>query len=259
MFLVVTPVYSRTERYCGPLMELVDKTWPGHPDIWFVTDGNGVKNFNCIKVKSTCWVESLRDGLLELRKRFPDLQYVYLVLEDFYPLWAFDTMELSKVQKAVVKHQLKHVTLPTYEYLESTEKRRFDDVELYPVPSSFTFYSQLQPAIWNFNHLLSTCEEALNNKIHNAWAFERIVGQETHYVSLCRWPSVLNGFMEQRRINRKAFSRISFPEGRALKTMLVRDYLLDLPAYIIYRLRRKAGSIAAKWRGERGPGEGGTQ
>lgn len=149
MFILVTPTHYRNEKYCDLLVELVKHMWPHHPEIWFLTDtrgGQGIRYANKIKIESDQWVAVLIAGLKRLKDKYPGLEYIYLVLEDLYPLWRCSDSDLIEIQKVAVKNQMGCVFFTTFDFNWDL-RVEVDGRSFYKIPADFPFYSQLQPAI----------------------------------------------------------------------------------------------------------------
>jgi hypothetical protein len=185
-------------------------------------------------------VSILTQGLRHLKKAFPEIGYVYLILEDLYPLWPCSVENLSEIQETVLKDQINCVSFVTYDFDRSKlEEVQIGNHVLYKTPKAFRYYNQLQPSIWKFNHLLETCEYALRNSIYDCWSFERIVTDD-RYITDCPWPNVLNGLLTRGgRVNLNAIKKIKEPEGAKLKRMLIRNYIFQCPRYAFYRLKER--------------------
>jgi hypothetical protein len=241
---IVIPTYSKNEKYCNLVVDFLNSVWVNHPEVWFLTDGTAINSSNVIRIESDNWIEILYYGLIELKNRYNSLEYIYLILEDLIPLWELSHIELLNIERIARHHKLKCVSFTTYDGdWGSHNLVEIEGINLYKVPTSFSFYSQLQPAIWELDHLINTCKFALDNKKLDPWSFEYIVLNEQHYVAEYPWTSIMNGFLVSGRVNLEAIWKIQLPEGKALRKQLLKDYLLDLPDLIKYRVKRKMQTI----------------
>lgn len=245
--IILIPTHYKNEKYCNLLLDMLDVNWPNHPELWFLTDGENINYPNVIKVDNKNWLIVLYKGLKFLINKYPDLDYIYLVLEDLIPLWSLSVQELTKIENVVINNKLKNVSFITYPaYWGQENEVKLDGITLYKIPEGFDFYSQLQPAIWEVDHLMKICEYALENNLLDAWSFEWIKSEEQHYVSSYQWPTVFNGFLVRGRVNLPAINKIKSPEGKKLKNQLLKSFIFDLPSLIKYRINRKFNSILSK-------------
>ncbi|QSJ15276.1 hypothetical protein JYQ62_25965 [Nostoc sp. UHCC 0702] len=223
--ILILLTYHGYEKYCNYFVEYLKYSWPNHPEIWFLTDGGNINHPNVITVKSDKWLIVLYEGLKQLTNKYNNLDYAYLVLEDLIPLKPISHSHLTKIENIIYQHQLKCVSFVVYphKYLGDNIVR-LDDINLYQVPRSFLEYSQLQPAIWHINHLLDTCQYALDKGLLDPWSFEKIVLDEEHYVSEYYWPSIFNGFLHGKHPVWKAIWQIKIPEGKQFQYQLIYDY-----------------------------------
>ena len=233
---IITPTYHRYEKYCDTLIDLMDKLWRKHPIIWLITDsGRKIKYPYKICINSGSWVFRLCEGIKYLKKIYSDLEYLYLIIEDLYPLWNCDENFIKKIEQKTIENKINYVAFLTYELEQNTVK--CEEPLFYKISYDFPYYSQIQPALWRYTHLLETCEYALKNNIHDCWGFEHIHLEVEHYFSNYRWPSILDGFLRVNKVNPCVLKFIKLPEGKKLKMILLRDYLLYLPFFIYYSFK----------------------
>jgi hypothetical protein len=246
MSLIITPTYSRNERYCDTLVRLMDRMWPGHPEIWFLTDGNTIAHKNTIRFPGASWTQILHGGLNQIRSRFPDLEDVYLILEDLYPLWECQGETLARIHQAARKTAFGAVLFFTHECqpLAGGERAidgelRTDGVRFERLSLRYSHYSSLQPALWNLEHLMSVTEYALRNNLHDPWHFECInMGGRIHYMSEYHWPCIFGGLFTEGRVNLKAVRQLKNREFSGFKRSLLIEYFQQLPAHAIQRASR---------------------
>lgn len=246
MVAIVTTTYHRREKFVTPLLDLLDKLWVDHAPVWFITDGSGIKHPNSIRISSKSWTVRLYEGLQQFHVRCPDIQYVYLLPEDNYPLWVFSVERVVDAQNYAIKNNLNCVTFTPVNFIFENEKRLATEKGfLYEVPESFDPYSQIQVGIWKLSHLLDTCSLALEKNVLDIWSFEHIV-TSGHYVSDYRWPTFVDGFFRQGRVDSGAVDRIKIPEGTRLKRALTFEFILMSPCYLLRALEH-----AVCWRIEK--------
>jgi len=225
--IILSPTYHRNEHYCDIVIDLLDCFWQDHPEAWFLTDsGEKIEYEKVIKHDEDNWVLLLKYGVEFIKSNFKDNNYVFLLLEDLYPLRPCDVNELRIIENVVVQNRLLNVAFNTYNHhWKQGDERYFNDKKLYLIPKGIIPSSQLQPAIWHIDHLLDTIDFAINSKIFNPWDFESIRISDKHYVADYLWPNVLDGFFVRNKINIGAALKIQMPEGRKLRNKLLFEFL----------------------------------
>lgn len=235
MIPIITTTYHQYEKYCDCLIDFVNQMWPGHPPIWLITDRGNIKYKQTICVDSQNWVYRLQEGLKQVKNLSLNISYVYLILEDLYPLWRCNPAEITKIQNLTLAHNLDCVSFIPYDWGKSEDFLEIAGKKLFKVPQSFYFYNQIQPALWKLNHLTAMCELALEKGINDCWEFEHLVSSAQHYVAEYRWPTIWGGFKLNRYVNLMAIMKIELPAGRRLAGMLLGDFMLES----FYRIKRK--------------------
>jgi len=105
--IILSPTYHRNEHYCDILIDLLDCFWQNHPEVWFLTDsGKKIKYEKVIKHNEDNWVLLLKYGVEYIKRNFKNNNYIFLLLEDLYPLWPCDVNELEVIEEIVVKKSL---------------------------------------------------------------------------------------------------------------------------------------------------------
>jgi len=223
--IILSPTYSKNEKYCDILISLLDNYWPNHPKLYFVTDsGDNIKYENKIITENTKWVEMLYESLITLKQIESSCDYIFLILEDLFPIWDMDYNDLNKYLEISKKSNLNYVSFLTFDADWGKDNyRQFFGKDFYFIHNNFNYHSQLQPALWKYDHLIKTLEYALENKINDPWKFEFIKFSDDHYVADFRWPNILNGLLVGNLINYEALEKIQLPEGRKLKNSLIID------------------------------------
>jgi len=263
--LVVT-TFGKNEGYAGAIADLLDAFWPGHPDIVWVTDRGEIERGRVLVQPSPHWVTVLRAGLKRLREESPELQKVFVLLDDHCPLRPVDVARVEQVFRAASEHDLAAVCFPTYPWpWDHTSDVPYADgkIRTWPkiqvvhksgqrlavVPEKFFRYFQVQPAFWDLDYLVAVCEEAEAKESLDAWTFEGFdySAKRPHYVSAYDWPSVHHGFLAHGRANPEAIEALKMPEGRTLRDRLLRSsqrvpsmrlfYWLKGARYLRQRLR----------------------
>jgi hypothetical protein len=239
--LIITPTYSRNERYCDTLVRLMDRMWPGHPEIWFLTDGDGITHKNTLRFPGANWTQILHRGLAQIHSMFLDLEDVYLILEDLYPLWECQGETLAHIQQAAKRSDFGVVLFFAHQCQPFAEGERaidgaltIDGVRLERLSPRYVYYSSLQPALWDLEHLMSVTDYALRNNVHDPWGFEFInLGGPAHYMSEYHWPCIFGGLFTEGRVNLRAVRHLSGGEFAGFRRSLFIEYLQQLPGYTI--------------------------
>jgi hypothetical protein len=243
MTLILSPTHSKYEPWCDTLVKLMDQMWPGHPELWFLTDGNGIRHPNTLSFAGANWTQILHRGLLEIRSRYPELKYVYLILEDLFPLGPCDTQLLDRTLEVAQRAKLDVVLFFTEGCLPDVDSEvTVEGLRLRPLSGSFRYHSSLQPALWRLDYLLEVTAHAMAQGITDPWAFEFINLGRRHYKSPYHWPCVFSGLFFEGRVNWPAIGRIQAREFSAFRFRLLALYLRQWPGYrfrtIFGKLRR---------------------
>jgi hypothetical protein len=238
--LILTPTYTRYERYCDTLVRLMDRMWPQHPEIWFLTDGNGISYKNTIQIPNGNWTQVLNGGLKRIRSVYPDLQYAYLILEDLYPLWECDADTLAQNYGASWKAGLDLVLFyPPGRSPDIDGEVDVRGVQFETLASDFRYYTSLQPALWKFDYLMDVSEHALNRGVKTPWQFEFINLGRRHYKSSYDWPCAFSGLFHEGRVNLEAVRQLNIREFSGLRRRLMAEYVRQLPAHAVRTIAGK--------------------
>jgi hypothetical protein len=230
--LIITPTFTKYERYCDTLVLLMDQMWPGHPEIWFFTDGSGISHKNTIQIPNANWTQILHDGLQQLRSTYPDLKHVYLVLEDLYPLWACRGDTLEQTRRVAEEAELDVVFFFADGSTPDIDSEiLLYDLKLQVLPSWYRYYTSLQPALWKFDYLMEVTEYALARGIGNPWEFEFINLGKTHYKSVYDWPCPFSGLFKEGRVNLNALRHLKAKGFGRFRRQLLAQYVRQLPGY----------------------------
>jgi len=241
-YVIVTSTYSGVAKYYNKVRPLLDVFWPGHPPAIVLSDANNLKVSDVIVKSGTHWLDILLNGLLSLRRTRPEITYVFLLLDDHYPLRECDRSQIAANFDAVVKNRLGCVSFVTYQWPWTTTEHvdypdgmirtwRNIDVtslngcKLAKVPMNFFRYFQLQPSFWDLDYLIMICREAFEQRCFDPWSFESLSynKRRQHYVSSYAWPCVHHGFLMRGRVNPEAINFIQMPQGREFRSFLLRQ------------------------------------
>ena len=235
--LLVCNTFHGNAHYCDPLVRLLDRLWPGHPEVWFITDSGRIRHPNTIAMPTAkTWTEVAYRGLLEIFRRVGMPPRVYWVHEDLMPIHPCAFEDFARIEAVAEKRDLNCVVFPTYPVPWAPEHTvEFDGFRFFKVYYGLCPYSQNQAGTWKSAHLLATCEHAIQTGKLRPWEFEGIKIADGHYISDRPWPTAYHGLFHNRLVNRKAISRVKWPEGREVWSLLFRRFLSEIP----YRVRRR--------------------
>lgn len=234
MTLIITPTYRRYECYCDTLVRLMDRMWPDHPEIWFLTDGSGISHKNTIRFPNANWTQILNGGLKQIRSVYPELKYAYLILEDLYPVWCCNPDTLSASYEAACKAELDLV----FFYPDGGKPVTDGHIDIHGVrfqtmATDFKYYTSLQPALWKFDYLMEVSEYAIRERIDNPWQFEFMNLGRKHYKASYDWPCAFSGFFHEGRVNLEAVRQLKIREFSGLRRRLMAEYVRQLPAHAV--------------------------
>jgi hypothetical protein len=241
-YVIVTPTYSGVAKYYNQAMPLLDVFWPDHPPVVVFSDNNNLMTSDVIIRSSANWLDILLNGLLSVKKTRPEIAYVFLLLDDHYPLRECDKGTIAANFDAAVRNRLECISFVTYQWpWTSTEHmdypdgmirtwrtvdvRWFDGCEMARVPPNFFRYFQLQPSFWALDYLIEICHEAFKKRCFDPWSFESLTYGKLrqHYVSRYAWPCVHHGFLAKGKVNPEAIDFIQMPQGREFRSMLLKE------------------------------------
>jgi hypothetical protein len=249
--LALVSTFSRMKKYAPAIEAAIDRCWPEHPAICFISDCELPDVRKQICFPNACWTEITLRGLLATRKEHPGIKHVFYALDDHCPLRPCDTAAISTYLEIAQSHGLDVIWFPTFhwpwesgviEYPRSlrVEVDVIDGRRLAIVPREFFRYFAMQPAFWRLDYLVDACKAALERGIRDAWAFEAMQWEGTaqHYVAEYNWPSVHHGFIAAGKINHDAISYMSGSAAAELKAQLIRDVvgINNSAVYDLYRL-----------------------
>lgn len=237
MSLILSTTFRGNAHLCDPLAKLLGRLWPGHPELWFLTDGGRIRHPNTVRVPSAkTWTEVFHLGMQEVFRRVGAPPRVYVVLEDLLPIRAGPFADYARVEALAERRDLNCVVFPCYPMSwDPAHTVEFDGRRFLEVHEGFCPFSQLQAATWKTTHLLATCEEARRSGKLSAWQFEGIRIAGGHYIAELPWPTAYHGLLHNRLVNRRAIPMVQRPEGSVVWWMLVRGLLSEVP----YRVRRR--------------------
>jgi hypothetical protein len=254
-------------KYACAIEAAVDHCWPAHPTIYFISDCDLPKIGRCVCLEDGCWTEILLNGLLTVQREHPQLDYLFLILDDHCPLQPCDSAALANYLDIAREHDLGVISFPTYDWPWARTEwvdypdglvrtwRRIDieiiqGYRLAVVPYQFFRYFQIQPAFWKVEYLVWTCRAALAGSVTDPWAFEamRLDGARRHYIADYKWPSVHHGFIAEGKINPEAISYMSRKHVTKLRQQLIRECVgcYSPTAYEVYQTMSAARTSARR-------------
>lgn len=257
---VLISTFSRMKKYAPAIEAAIDRCWPEHPAIYFISDSELPGIGRQIQLADACWTEILLHGLLTMRKQHPALDYVFLMLDDHCPLRPCDAVATSAYLEIARSGNLGVISFPTYDWpwnetatteypdglvrvWRTVEIDVVDGRKLALVPRDYFRYFQVQPAFWRVEYLISVCQAALASGIRDPWAFEAMSldGAPQHHVADYNWPSVHHGFIAGGKVNPAAISYISKKAAPELHSRLLREVVgvNSVTIYQLYRLWRR--------------------
>jgi hypothetical protein len=255
-YVIVTPTHSGVAKYYNELLPLLDAFWPDHPPAIVFSDSNDLKKSDVVVKSGTNWLDILLSGLLCVRKTRPEIRYVFLLLDDHYPLRGCEPGLIAANFDAAVNNRLGCISFVTYRWpWTSTEHIDYPDgmirtwryidvtwlngCEMARVPLNFFRYFQLQPSFWDLDYLIEVCREAFERQCLDPWSFESLSYGKArqHYISRYAWPSVHHGFLARGKVNPEAIDFIQMPQGREFRSLLLRESI-GFDSVIAFRILR---------------------
>lgn len=278
--VMLVSTFIRMKKYVPSIEAAVDRCWPGHPVMYFISDCDLPGIERQIKLPNACWTEILLNGLETVRRKHPQCSYVFLMLDDHCSLRRCDGRAISAYLDIARSRDLAAVCFPTYEWpWQQTEHADYPDglvrtwrrvdIEvldgrrLAVVPRDFFRYFQVQPAFWKVEYLIWACRAALASGITDAWTLEalHLDGARQHYIADYNWPSVHHGFIASGKINPDAISNMSRSDASELYRQLISNCVgfYSPPLYGMhravdagwYRFRRFGAALASRLQSSR--------
>lgn len=237
MTLLIVSTHSHYEKYCNRILRILPKLWPGHPEVWVITNGDTIEHRNKIIVRSEDWVPRVFEGVKLIRKKYPDLKYAYIITEEMLPIRKCDPELLKRVELAAKQNNISFTAFVSYPWAWQDEIR-INNLCFYKTPRDFPYYSQIQSTLWNLDYFLNVCEDAIAKGEIDPWSFEKKKTFDDHLVSDYKWPNFYTGILNKGFVSYKALKMIQWPEGLSLSLYLILQMILQSPAYFIYRILR---------------------
>lgn len=139
-----------------------------------------------IKSKINNWKSESLEQINHILEINPELTHVILFLDDFILNKKVDNNALNQICKNVISSNTKYLRLKKIEeslfmnFINKFRKKTtISGKSIFKIRKSHPYYSSLQVAIWDINHLIETIK---NSK--NIWDFENIVYSSVDHFSV---------------------------------------------------------------------------
>ena len=142
-----------------------------------------IPNLIHIESKSSNWKNETLDQLHLINVKYPEIDYLIVILDDFIFRKKINIFEIKKISKIMINSKLKYLRLKKIE--ESIFQKLlnifsradlFDSYRFIKIRKSHPYYSSLQIALWDIEYL-----KYLINISDNIWNFENIISNVIHY------------------------------------------------------------------------------
>ena len=247
---LLVPTCRKFEPYLPLFLDLIERHWPEHPELWVVSDGEGAPGVPLLRAESPEWMPCMREALRQLRAARPNVRFVFLLLEDLAPLHRVQADVLHGALAAAVERDLPETVFRTFRFFHFLRSPKppeeWGGSRFYEVDPQWRYYSQLQPSLWRLDHLFETLEAGLALGKRSVWEFEFLNIGGPHYVHHYRWPSLINGVFLGGLVNPKSLLRLPFGgPHRALVGEMWRRAAREQPR--LYKTR-VVGFVQRRWR-----------
>jgi hypothetical protein len=159
-------------------------------DVYVGVNENEIKfnknNFKSIKSKKGNWKSESLEQINNLLQINPDLTHVILFLDDFILNKNVDSKSLNKLCNEIIFKKIKYLRLKKIEeslffnFFNSFRKKiLLSGISIFRIRRSHPYYSSLQVAIWDINHLIETIKNS-----ENIWNFENLNFKNVNHFSV---------------------------------------------------------------------------
>lgn len=253
--------YSKMEKFLPAIRENLDLFWPLRPPMVVVTDGDA-RGEDVYVGSSKQFLCLLEEGLGELRRRFPQAKYAFVLLEDLCPLAPVDDQRLTAAFEVMKLHGgdylLNHWPTKKHrpwidENWDLSASLSEGRTRLMPMSHSYETYNSLVACIWKIEYLEQLLKLKISQGTHDPWGFERYTAgaQTQHYVLENAWPTFANGFMMAGEVNARCVTDFSFPKSPLMSQL--RHAYCGADSYTWACLKRFNDRMARSWRKRFGP------
>ena len=242
---ILMPTYSKYERYVDQCAVAVDTFWPGHPELWVLSDRGDFRHARSVIVRSPDWVGVVAGSIERLvaNGALTRSDRVLLLIEDHVPIEALRWAEVDRIGEIAVRRDLKFVSLNgDFGTGRAALVERTGTLGVYEMPSGYLYFSSLHPAIWEIGHLIDMLAHARAAGHVDPWRFEKLrLEGVPHYTTDEVWSSHFGGFLKGGWVDIHAVRAMRHPALRRLRIRLFLDWAAQQPAYVRMRLRRRFG------------------
>ncbi|NQU81207.1 MAG: hypothetical protein HQ543_06780 [Bacteroidetes bacterium] len=247
---ILIPTYSKNEKYIDCCVNIIDRLWPSHPEIWVLSDVGEFHYKNKIIINSPHWTIVLKKGTEALLQKgvFTNNDYILLLHEDHIPFNAVQTNIIDSVLNYVASKQIKFISLTGHGIDHKVDK--INGLHIHKVRDSYKYYSEHHPAIWNVEHLLNIMRIAVKAGALSPWSSEFVKDPNVAHYTVTKenaiygtWPLIFSGFLSNGYVNFTALKKMNGPEFKELRKILIREYIKQLLPRYIQTIKEKSRNI----------------
>ncbi|WP_197285532.1 hypothetical protein [Pedobacter sp. R20-19] len=228
-------------------IELLSYTWPNHGNIYIISDDKlQSKKINAFAKEiyrfpaHYSWIKILHEGILSFKKNNPEIDYVYLILDDLLPLTKIDEQKIKKIEMAFLMEKWKYLYFPHYDN-EYDYNLKINSELFRKTERDYKYFTQIGAGLINVSYLIKLCQLASEAKINSPWQFEFLKPQSEHIIAKYRWPSVRDGYSKSRFINPQAIEILNYQEAiffrKRLQCTLVKQIPKRSLAFLIQKIK----------------------
>ncbi len=239
---ILMPTCGKYERYIDGCADAIDALWPGHPDLWVLTDRGDFRYGRSVVVERLEWAalvagavdRLVADGHLTRSDR------VLLLIEDHTPVAAVPWVDVERVAALSVERDLKFVSLNgDFGTGRTAEIGRAGALGVYEMAPDYLYFSSLHPAIWEVGHLSDMLAHARAAGDVDPWRFEKLrLPGVPHFTTDAVWTSHYGGFLKGGWVDIHVVRAMKHPGLRRLRRELLAVWAGQRPSYWWMRLRR---------------------
>jgi len=241
-------------RYIDQCVGLMDYCWPGHPEIWVISDADNFAYKNSVIIGSEGWVLGMKESIGSfMEKNILDADdYILLLCEDHIPMRKVPVNLLKMLFEYSFSNKLDFLAFTGHGRDEKIYEK--DGIGIYEIRKDFRYYSELHPAIWRVGHFFDILSIAYAEKRLSIWDFECTRKPGVTHHTACKleeaniyfsgplyflWPCTFGGFLGRGFVRKNALRQMTEPAYRQLRKLLLRDFIFRLPKYTFLYIRQK--------------------